>query len=43
MTVQFSPGTPRAELDILILRERIGALPGIHDVKPCNPSADDCN
>ncbi|MEU2630764.1 hypothetical protein [Kitasatospora sp. NPDC007106] len=41
MTVQFSPDTPRAELDIL--RERIGALPGIHDVKPCDPSAGDCN
>ncbi|MEW1908058.1 hypothetical protein AB0442_06305 [Kitasatospora sp. NPDC085895] len=41
MTVQFSPGTPRAELGIL--RERIGALPRIHDVKPCNPSAGDCD
>ncbi|MEU1288297.1 hypothetical protein [Kitasatospora sp. NPDC005856] len=41
MTVRFTPGTPRSELEAL--RERISALPGIHDVKLCNSSADECN
>ncbi|MGW3181683.1 hypothetical protein ACWDD9_20650 [Kitasatospora sp. NPDC001119] len=40
LTVVFAPRTPAA--DLAVLRQRIAGLPGVGDVRLCNPPAHNC-